>query len=286
MNLKQLLQKFHQELDSFFGKEEVDSFFNILLEYYLKMKRTDFILNPDTKLTVEQLKDFNNVLLRLKKQEPIQYILGETFFYGLRFKVNNNTLIPRPETEELVSWILEVCENKKIKILDIGTGSGCIAISLAKYLPKAKVFALDISESALQVAKENAQFNNVEITFIKADILNWRHEDIRLNFDVIVSNPPYVREQEKLEMKPNVVNYEPHQALFVTNNNPLQFYETIGYFAKEHLKSNGFLFFEINQYLGNETQQLLKHLDFNTTELKQDLFGRDRMLKATKYNER
>lgn len=282
MNLKQLLQKFHQELDLLFGKEEVDSFFNILLEYYLKMKRTDFILNTSFELSVQQLQDFNTVLSRLKNQEPIQYILGETFFYGLRFKVNKNTLIPRPETEELVAWILEVCENKKLKILDIGTGSGCIAVSLAKHLPNAEVFALDISEKALQVAKENAELNTVKITFLKADILNWKNDDSRSRFDVIVSNPPYVREQEKLEMKSNVVDHEPHQALFVTNNNPLQFYEAVGYFAQEYLKSRGLLFFEINQYLGNETQQLLKQLDFNNIELKQDLFGKDRMLKARK----
>ena len=285
MNLKQLLYNFHQELDTFYGKNEVDSFFNLLLDSYLRFKRTDYLLNPQLEISIETEHRFFSALNRLKEQEPIQYIIGETYFYGMQFKVTKDTLIPRPETEELVEWILRTIKKENPAILDIGTGSGCIAISLAKHLPNAQIYAMDISEKALEVTKANAALNQVKVTTFKGDILDkscWDSLGKELKFDIIVSNPPYVREQEKQEIKPNVLHYEPHQALFVTNNNPLQFYEAISDFAVKNLKALGSLFFEINQYLGEETLQLIQNADFENVILKKDLFGNDRMLKAVK----
>ena len=293
MKLIELKHIFHQELDGIYGKDEVQSFFFLLTEDYLDISRVKLALEPNTTITKSEVDTFFKVLERLKNQEPIQYILGETEFYGLQFKVNKNVLIPRPETEELVDWIIkshvEQSRNieEKINILDIGTGSGCIAISLAKNLPEAQVFALDISEVALEIAKENADRNSVEVKFIKADILEsslW--EDVALRqmgfFDIIVSNPPYVRELEKQEIKPNVLDNEPHLALFVEDNNPLIFYKAITNFAVDKLKPNGSLYFEINQYLGRETEQLLKDVNLKNVELRKDIFGNDRMLKGTK----
>lgn len=201
------------------------------------------------------------------------------------FKVNENTLIPRPETEELVDWVITSFDKQKeetqFKILDIGTGSGCISISLAKNLPETNVFALDVSKEALQTAKQNAEMNGVEVVFIHDDILNTNFSPLAV-FDVIVSNPPYVRNLEKVEIKSNVLDNEPHIALFVDNENPLQFYKAICEFAQNNLKDEGVLYFEINEYLGQEMIQLLKEFGFKSIELKKDLFGKDRMIKGMK----
>ncbi|MDY2587672.1 peptide chain release factor N(5)-glutamine methyltransferase [Winogradskyella aquimaris] len=299
MKAKDLKNIFHDQLDALYGKEEVSSFFYLSIEHHLNVDRIQLILDPEFNLTKPETKTLLEVLEALKQQRPIQYILGETEFYGLTFNVNKNVLIPRPETEELVDWIIkchaEHSRNNKnaIKILDIGTGSGCIAISLAKHMPEAKVFAVDLSESALKIAKENAEENNVNIQFVKGDALKLADEDFfpivkdvsqRQNgfFDIIVSNPPYVRQLEKQEIKPNVLNNEPHLALFVENENPLIFYKAISDFAVDNLKSNGSLYFEINQYLGQETKQLLVDAEFKAVELRKDLNGNDRMLKGTK----
>ena len=195
--------------------------------------------------------------------------------------MNAATLIPRPETEELVAWIINDQNNKQnISILDVGTGSGCIAIALAKNLPEAKVFALDVSEKALRIARQNAVDNGVTIEFIEADIFD---VDLgNLQFDVIVSNPPYVRELEKETMSPNVLNHEPHLALFVKDDDPLLFYRSIVEVANNTLKSKGFLYFEINEFLGNLTLQLVQKLNYCNIELKKDLFMKDRMIKANK----
>ena len=292
MKAKDLKDIFHKELDAIYGKDEVTSFFYLSIEHHLNVARIQLILDSEFTLTKDETDVFFTILEDLKQQKPIQYILGETEFYGLQFKVNENVLIPRPETEELVDWIIKDSKFKSqnsepIKILDIGTGSGCIAISLAKHLSEAQVFAVDISESAIKMAKENADRNGIEVEFIKANILEsslW--EDVALQqigfFDVIVSNPPYVRELEKQEIKPNVLDNEPHLALFVENDNPLIFYKAITDFAVDKLKSNGSLYFEINQYLGQETKQLLVDAEFKDIQLRKDLNGNDRMLKGTK----
>lgn len=281
MRLKDIQNTFHQELDTLYLNEEVDSFYYMLIESYYDISRLQ--LATDLNLKTNNPEEILKALALLKQQKPIQYILGETEFYGLPFKVNEHVLIPRPETEELVEWILKQSDKlKEITILDIGTGSGCIAISLAKHLPNAKIFALDVSEQALHVAKQNASLNGVEVEFINKDILSISTSKLNTSFkfDMIVSNPPYVREQEKLQMKANVIDNEPHLALFVKDDDPLLFYKAISEFAVHNLSKNGLLFFEINEYLGNDMISLLNNNDFKNIELKQDIFKKDRMIKG------
>jgi len=281
MQLKDFRLQFTKELESIFPKTEIDTFFFLLIEEYLELQRIDFTLQPTLEIPSEKYDLLDTALARLQKEEPIQYILGKTEFYGYPFKINENTLIPRPETEELVEWILnEVKDNKQqLSILDIGTGTGCIPISLKKNLPSANVSAIDVSEEALKVAKKNASLNKAEITFIHQDIL--QTESLPEQYDVIVSNPPYVRELEKVEIKNNVLENEPHLALFVDDDNPLIFYKKIADLAIKSLTENGLLFFEINQYLGPETIEMLKRKGFTKVELRKDLFGNNRMIKAT-----
>ena len=279
MKLKDIQNTFHQELDSLYLSEEVDSFFYMLIESFYQVSRIK--LAVDLELKTNNSEVILNALKLLKQEKPIQYILGETEFYGLPFKVNEHVLIPRPETEELVEWVLKHTEiTKEISILDIGTGSGCIAISLAKHLPKAKIFGLDVSNEALNIAKQNAQLNAVDVEFIEANILE--QPTFKTPFDIIVSNPPYVREKEKELMKANVLMNEPHLALFVNDANPLLFYEAISEFAVNNLSKKGLLFFEINEYLGNSMIALLNNNNFGTIELKQDIFKKDRMIKGVK----
>ncbi|WP_064966910.1 peptide chain release factor N(5)-glutamine methyltransferase [Tenacibaculum ovolyticum] len=305
MTLKQYKITFSKQLSTIYPQTEIDTFFYYLIEEYLSLQRIDLIMQPDFEITSEKELLFNNAVKRLQKEEPIQYIIGNTEFYGFPFLVNENTLIPRPETEELVEWILnEVNSVEKTNILDIGTGTGCIPISLKKNLPNANISAIDVSKNALKTATENAKLNNVTINFIEQDILKTTslnvvtsktkafstekestspktpHNDVK--FDVIVSNPPYVRELEKTEIKNNVLENEPHLALFVEDGNPLIFYDKIADLAKNHLtKKNGYLFFEINQYLGKETIDMLKDKGFTNIELRKDFSGNDRMIKAS-----
>nr|WP_298925610.1 peptide chain release factor N(5)-glutamine methyltransferase [uncultured Allomuricauda sp.] len=281
MLLKEIKTIFHQELDVIYPKEEVDAFFYRLIEHYLKLDRFVLVLQPNLAITKEEEQPIFEALAGLKLEKPLQYILGTAHFMDLELKVNENVLIPRPETEELVEWILEECQvkpSRDLKILDIGTGSGCIAMALAKGLPNAKVYALDVSEEALKVAQENAESNQVEIEFIQMDVLN--PNNLELKFDIIVSNPPYVRELEKHEIKNNVKAYEPSLALFVPDEDALLFYRAIIAFAEKHLLEKGHLYLEINQYLGKETKALLEAHNFSEIELRKDLFGNDRMLKG------
>lgn len=282
MLLKNYRTQFTKELTEIFDEKEIESFFYITLEAFHQLKRVDMVLNPDLELDSIQLLQWETVLSQLKLQKPIQYILGETEFFGLPFYVNENTLIPRPETEELVDWILsnnQINEStNQLKILDIGTGSGCIAISLAKNLPNANVYAIDVSEKALTTAKKNAERNNVNITFIEKNILET--EDLLNIFDIIVSNPPYVRNLEKLEIHKNVLEYEPHLALFVEDNDALLFYRKIAELAIKNLSENGQLYFEINQYLGKEMVELLEKHNFKNIELKKDIYENDRMIRC------
>lgn len=288
MILKEIQNIFHQELDSIYGTDEVGSFFNILIDFYLGLNRITLVLEPNYTITKEEEQPLFEALSRLKLEEPIQHIIGKTEFYGLPFKVNKHTLIPRPETEELVDWILKSLSGKKdqpLKLLDIGTGTGCIAISLAKHLPNAHVYAVDVSPEAIKVAQKNAKWNNVSITYIEDSILDIQNDILKSAtgfFDVIVSNPPYVRDLEKVEIKNNVLQHEPHLALFVKDDNPLQFYNAISDYAMRALKENGLLFFEINQYLGAEMKTLLKTTLYKDIELKNDMFGNKRMLKGMK----
>ena len=286
MTLQELKSKFLIEISELYPKEEILSFFFLLVHHKLKLTRADLAIRSNQIVENSELTFFLNAINQLKDEEPIQYIIGETEFYGLPFTVDSNVLIPRPETEELVDWILNEfrIQNSELRIIDIGTGSGCIAISLAKHLPKAMVYAVDISKQALQIAKKNANHNNVNIHLIKLDILKpnvIEGIDKDLKFDIIVSNPPYVRESEKHEIQKNVLQNEPHQALFVEDANPLIYYDKITDFAKLHLTTNGVLFLEINQYLGKEMVTLLQQKKFKNIELRKDIFGNDRMVKAT-----
>lgn len=279
MLLKTYKSTFLQELSSLYDEKEIESFFYVVLESFHNKKRIDLALNPAMEMDAMQLLRWESVLSDLKKEKPIQYILGETEFYGLPFLVNENTLIPRPETEELVDLIVVESRKSKVeslKILDIGTGSGCIAISLAKNLPNAQVSAIDVSEKALATAQKNAEINKVDVNFILKNILET--EVLDENYDIIVSNPPYVRNLEKEEIKPNVLEYEPHLALFVDDNDALLFYRKIAELAKRNLSENGKLYFEINQYLGKETFELLEGMGFKNVILKKDIYENDRMI--------
>lgn len=274
--------QFIQELSPIYDVGEAESFFYLILEDKKQLKRIDLALNLDLTFSNEEIQFWNSILDSLKKEIPIQYLLGKTSFYGLEFEVNENVLIPRPETEELVEWIIESHKSEdrreKIKILDIGTGSGCIAISLAKNIPNAQVFAIDVSVKALATAQKNAEINEVNVTFLEKNILET--DDLEQQFDIIVSNPPYVRELEKLEIKKNVLDNEPHLALFVEDNDALIFYRKIAELAQRNLNPNGQLFFEINQYLGKEMMGLLEKMSFKNIELRKDIYGNDRMMKA------
>lgn len=294
MLLKHYKGHFFNSLQNIHEEQEIESFFFILTEYLHHLKRVDVALQPDFELSDSDIQKWNAIVSDLQQEKPIQYITGETWFYGLRFQVNENTLIPRPETEELVEWIIESqksnVQSQTLAILDIGTGTGCIPISLKTNILQANVSAIDVSEHALEVAKRNAELNNVEINFIQANILEVQdlsqlptpNSQLRTNFDIIVSNPPYVRNLEKQEIKKNVLEYEPHLALFVEDTDALLFYRKIAQLALKNLTPNGLLFFEINQYLGNETVELLKNLGFKNIELKKDLYGNDRMIKCEK----
>lgn len=280
IKIKEYKAKFIAELISIYDEMEAESFFNLILENQHQLRRIDLALNPELQFSEEQILVWNSILEKLKLEIPIQYIVGTTHFYGLEFNVDESVLIPRPETEELVEWIIsstaKLPELNKIKILDIGTGSGCIAISLAKNIPNSQVFAIDISEKALATAKENADLNNVAVTFLQKNILETT--DLEQRFDIIVSNPPYVRNLEKAEIKPNVLANEPHLALFVDDNDALLFYRKIAELATKNLSLEGKLFFEINQYLGKETVELLEKMHFKNIELRKDIYGNDRMI--------
>jgi release factor glutamine methyltransferase len=283
MTIKHYRDYFIQELTPLNDVGEAESFFYLILEAKHQLQRVDLALQPDLAFSESELKIWSSILEQLKKEIPIQYILGVTHFYGLEFEVNSAVLIPRPETEELVDWIVQKSKIKnqksKIKILDIGTGSGCIAIALAKNLPNAQVFALDVSEQALATAKTNAELNQVTIQFLHQSILET--ENLCQQFDVIVSNPPYVRELEKQEIKKNVLDNEPHLALFVEDNDALIFYRKIAQLAQKNLNPQGQLYFEINQYLGQEMLDLLREMGFKNSELRQDIYGNDRMIQCT-----
>jgi len=279
MKIRDYRKYFLEKLTPLYDSMEAERFFAIALEELKGWKRSDLALNPDAQLSGGDMEKWNDVLAALETQKPIQYIFGKAHFYGLEFEVNENTLIPRPETEELVEWIISENNVKgSINIIDIGTGSGCIAIALAKNLTDASVSAIDVSEGALATAKRNAVHNKTSVNFILKDIL--AADELPQQYDVIVSNPPYVRNLEKEEIKENVLQYEPHLALFVDDNDPLIFYRKIALLAKEWLSPNGRLYFEINQYLGSETVQMLEDLGFTNVVLKKDMYGNDRMIEC------
>lgn len=281
MTINELIDEVKQRLNSSgFEPNEARAIMHILFAHYAKLKVADLYINRNTLIDCNTIREIREALNQLENNRPLQYIIGETEFYGLSFYVDERVLIPRPETEELVQWLLAECKpiNAPLSILDIGTGSGCIAISLAKHLPLATVYALDISTQALQVAKKNAECNNVNIQFIEGDVLN-KQLVLPQQFNYIVSNPPYVCHSEQQQMHANVLKYEPHNALFVNDDNALVFYDAIARVAKNYLLPQGVVYVEINEALGHETEALFASYGFNTV-LRCDLNDKHRMIKA------
>jgi release factor glutamine methyltransferase len=280
MTLNSYKKWFNEQLQHLYDADEIKSMLTIVAYEVLGLSRVDLVLKDNESLSEAQIVQLNNVLSQLQQEIPIQYIFEKAYFYGYEFKVSPATLIPRRETEELVEWVLSEMNRqpeKKWRVLDIGTGTGCIPISIKKEFPLAEIFAMDISTGALKIAKENAEKLNASVIFIEQNILSTTQLD---SYDIIISNPPYVRNLEKAEIKKNVLDYEPHLALFVEDNDPLIFYRKITQLAQKSLTENGLLFFEINQYLGEEMQQMVSEY-FKIIELRKDLQGNDRMMKCS-----
>jgi release factor glutamine methyltransferase len=275
--MKATIQYINSELAGLYPDSEIEGFTRIIFEVVCGWSFTEQVVKKHEKISATDFEKIEAIILRLKIFEPIQYILGETEFYGLKLKVNPSVLIPRPETEELVQFITKSNLPGNSIILDIGTGSGCIALALKSQLKNAEVFGVDVSENALEVARKNALENSLDVGFFQSDILKWNEFEWK-NFDVIVSNPPYIRESEKLQMHSNVLNFEPENALFVTDADPLIFYKSIAAFAKKHLTKSGILFFEINENLGLEMNEMLVDFGFCDIEIRKDINGKNRMV--------
>jgi len=269
------------ELLDFYSKNEISGFIKIIFSDIFNISTIDLLMKENEIFKEADFQKLKEIIFRLKEFEPIQYIIGFTEFYGLKFRVNKNVLIPRPETEELVDLIIKENKNtKKLNILDIGTGSGSIAISLAKNIQQSKVFAIDVSKDTIEVAKINSLENNVQITFIQQNILS-KNIDLSLaNFDIIVSNPPYVTNFEKELMEKTVLDFEPELALFVEDSNPLIFYKTITEFASKNLNKEGKLYFEINEMFGKKIKTLMQSYNLKDVEIIKDINGKDRIVKG------
>ncbi len=285
MTINNFYRQYLQQLQNIYSLQEAAVITDRVFQNKASIKRSEIITSPEKIMEEKIIEVLNEALLQLLQHRPVQYVLGETWFYKLKLKVNEQVLIPRPETEELVEWIIEdykKAENKKVSVLDIGTGSGCIAIALQKKLTAAKLAATDISKEALSIAKENAENNNAAVDFIQSDFLNeaeWEHLP---EVDIIVSNPPYIPINEKEKLDKNVTGFEPHSALFVPDHSPLLFYEKIVFFAKKHLKKSGIIYVEIHEDFAEETAAVFS-TQFKTVEIKKDLNGKNRMIKATHY---
>ena len=289
MTIKNVFDHYVKSLSSLYDGGEATAITNWILEEELGIVRAELSTRGEEQINEVKANDLAWKLMRLMKGEPVQYVLGYTFFHGLKLTVNKSVLIPRPETEELVEWILD--DLKKVspqghgsteKILDIGTGSGCIAIVLKKTFPEAEVYAMDVSERALNVARENAERNQSGINFYKDDILSPKSEIGNPKFEIIVSNPPYVLPSEKESLHKNVLDFEPHEALFVPEDDPLIFYKAILDFASINLAENGCLYFEVNTLYVQKLAKLLRAKKFQSVEVRNDLSGKERMVKASK----
>ena len=279
MTVNDYKKRFLNQLPAFYDETERLNLFYLAMEFVLNFTKTDCVLNGNESVSNENQQKIDEVFNRLQDNEPIQYITQQANFFGYDFKVSSATLIPRPETEELVDWVLTEMKKqpqKNWKVLDIGTGTGCIPITIKREFPLAVVSAIDVSVEALKIAKQNAVNLQADVTFIQQDILQTEGLDA---YDIIISNPPYVRNLEKVEINENVLQHEPHLALFVDDNDPLIFYRKITQLAHKSLNEKGMLFFEINQYLGNEMQQMVIEY-FKSIELKKDFIANDRMMKA------
>lgn len=272
--------KIKQSLANIYPESEIKGFIQMIITEVLGLSMTDYYMGKDIKLSAIQVRDLEEIINRLQKQEPIQYILGQGKFFGRNFDVAPGVLIPRPETEELVSLIIDENNHRPIQILDIGTGSGCIAITLAKELAQSEVTAWDVSTDALTIARRNNEKLEASVCIEQKDVLTVTNHNKQ--FDIIVSNPPYVMESEKEEMEENVLQWEPSLALFVSNQDPLLFYRTIAELGTKTLTPNGKIYFEINQAFGQETKELLDNLGYKGARIIKDFFGKDRIVTATR----
>ncbi len=280
MSIRELNHFIRESLQEIYPEREINSLIHLIYEKKVNLKKTDLLLNEDQLLDQKSTKNIVEIIHQLKKNIPIQYILGETTFYDLELNINPSVLIPRQETEELVDWIIENHSNTTPTILDIGTGSGCIAVALAKNLPGSEVDALDVDKQTLKTATRNARKNKTHINPVHCDIL--KENPVLQHYHIIVSNPPYVLNSEKKFINNNVLEHEPEKALFVDDSKALVFYERIAGLAWEHLYTGGNLYFEINEQKGEEVKTLLKNTGYTNIELKKDINGKDRMIKATK----
>lgn len=286
--VREAFDLFYKELNDYYSEEEINSQLYILFEEYLKKKKTDILLYPDALLPSSQMNYLSLAIEELKNYKPLQYIIGKANFNGIDFIVTPDVLIPRPETEELVLWVIkdftdDINKEADIEILDIGSSSGCIAISLARTFKLSKITGIDNNKDALNIARRNNELHNTHVGFLMMDILDedeWYQAD---QFDVIVSNPPYIRESEKSQMSRNVLNYEPHEALFVSDEDPLIFYRTILRFSQFHLKHGGKIYFEINEAFGKEVTAMLEEYCFKDVLLRKDINGRDRFVRGSYY---
>lgn len=286
--LKEIFMRFSSSLSHIYPEQEAKSITYWVLKETLGYSKAKIHASWSDLFPSSLSEQLDFILHELMQHKPIQYVFGKAYFMGLVVKVNEQTLIPRPETEELITWIAETCRENGIHqpdILDIGTGSGCIAVSLSKIIDKSKLKALDVSGGALAIASQNAISNEVEVVFELADVLS---DNFGTNnpdkWDIIVSNPPYIGFSERDAMRKNVLDFEPDLALFVPDSSPLIFYHKIGAYAAKHLKPKGYLFFEINESYGVELVAWLETQGFKEVQLKQDFFGKDRMIRATLTN--
>lgn len=276
-----------KQLKPVYDSDEVKNIADLVLEHLSGLTRMEQVSTKKNYLTCDQLESIDSITERLKQNEPVQYVLGEAWFAGMKLKVNKNVLIPRPETEELVDWVIKEIENRKLKIenlsiLDVGTGSGCIPIVLKKKLPDADITAIDVCSEALFTATENAIGHNTDINFILLDFLDAQKWNELTHYEIIVSNPPYIKQNELNTMHDRVISFEPHLALFVPENDPLMFYKKLAGFSLTHLNPGGCLFVEINEALGNDVKNLFESSGFVNIELKKDMQGKNRMIKACK----
>lgn len=282
MNVSAVVQRFRSELIPHYPVREIESFIVLAFEDIMHYSRLDIFMKGEEEVLPAQIELFEYILDGLRNYEPIQYLIGSTVFYGLPMRVTPDVLIPRPETEELIHWILKDSIANKPRIIDLCTGSGCIALALKDQIADASVYGADLSISALNIAQENAALNKLNVEFFHFDILAQESLGF-MDFDLIVSNPPYVTYSEKAFMAQNVLDNEPHMALFVPDENPLLFYRKITDLADGHLKKSGKLYLEINEAYGKDVMQLLRDRGYADVELKKDFNGKDRMIRATKY---
>lgn len=286
MTIAELYNDFVSRLSGIYDKREAANITDWVMESVTALSRAKILASPEFDVSEKNRGILHNYLHQLLQHKPVQYVLNEAWFYKMRFYINEHVLIPRPETEELVSWIVEedkIDESRSINILDIGTGSGCIAVSLKKNIPRAAVTAIDISEKALEVANKNARELNTPIHFLQIDFLNDQSSDRLHRYDVIVSNPPYIPINEKEKLARNVAAFEPPVALFVNNDTPFLFYEVIAAFSKKHLNENGKIYAEVHEDYATEVSKIFSEKNF-IPEIRKDMYGKNRMIKATRKN--